>query len=91
MPIAYSLSGPDNDSYMCGVAAALNVVPGLPVCPECGYKTEFQFSNPSFIVKRRSYDFSTTYDGYYIVSLRFKEHCLRMRRPPALSSGTSRV
>ncbi|MEZ5463567.1 hypothetical protein [Dokdonella sp.] len=76
----YSLSGPDNDSNMCGSADRLfDDVGGIPVCPVCGYKTDLYFVNPSFRVKRRVYDLSSTYDGYNIASLKFKEACQRLK------------
>lgn len=74
----YSLSGRDNDSHMCGSTDRVFLdIPGLPVCPACGYKTDTFFINPKFRVKRRSYDLSYTYDGYAIASLKFKEACAR--------------
>jgi rubredoxin len=77
-PLGYVLRGPDNGSHMCGSAEALDDIPGLAACPSCGYKTDFAFSNPRFVTKQRSYDFSYTYDGAAIVSLKFREHCARI-------------
>ena len=76
----YTLDGPDNDSNMCGSSDRLfGDVVGIPVCPVCGYKTDIYFVNPSFRVKRRGYDLSSTYDGYGIASLKFKEACQRLK------------
>lgn len=75
----YTLGGPDNDSNMCGSADRLfDDVADIPVCPVCGYKTDIYFVNPSFRVKRRVYDLSSTYDCYNIASLKFKEACQRL-------------
>lgn len=75
----YTLGGPDNDSNMCGSTDRLfDDVVGIPVCRVCGYKTDLYFVNPSFRVKRRVYDLSSTYDGYDIASLKFKEACQRL-------------
>ncbi len=71
MIIGYNLSGPDNDSHMYYHAA------GLPVCPQCGYKMNSEYINPDLRIKRRKYDFSFTYDNCAIVSLKFKEFCIR--------------
>lgn len=65
---------------MCGSADRLfDDVTGIPMCPMCGYKTDLYFVNPSFRVKRRVYDLSSTYDLYDIASLKFKEACQRLR------------
>lgn len=76
----YSLHCPDNDSNMCGSDDRLfDDIESIPVCPVCGYKTDLYFVNPSFRVKRKAYDLSSTYDGYDIASLRFKEACQRLK------------
>lgn len=76
----YSLSGSDNDSNMCGSADfVFGDIEGIPACPVCNYKTDLYFVNPSFRVQRRVYDLSSTYDGYDIASLRFKEVCQRLK------------
>ncbi|MCU7845078.1 MAG: hypothetical protein KZQ93_14710 [Candidatus Thiodiazotropha sp. (ex Monitilora ramsayi)] len=49
----------------------------LEVCPKCGYRTDFDYINKKFRVKRRTNDISYTYDGYCVVSLKFKETCER--------------
>ncbi len=71
MVIGYKLSGTDNDSHMY-----INNK-GLSVCDYCGYKTDSEYVNANFTIKRNIYDFSYTYDGCCIVSLKFKEFCLR--------------
>ncbi len=73
MRIGYFLSGPDNDSHMYVDAD------GLSVCRECGYKTDYEYVNPNLVIKRACYDFSYTFDGCCIVSLAFREFCLRAK------------
>jgi len=74
----FTLSGPDNDSYMCASEGRVfGEVVGVPVCAACGFKTDPFFINPAFRLKRRTSDLSYTYDGYCIVSLRFKEASVR--------------
>lgn len=74
----YSLSGYDNDSYMCSSTdRVFEEMESLEVCPKCGYRTDFEYINKNFRVKRRTNDISYTYDGYCIVSLKFKEACER--------------
>lgn len=70
----YSISVNDNDSYMCACADRVfeNVI-GVKVCPECNIRTNFDFISDDFRIKRKTYDLSATYDGYYIASLKFKE------------------
>jgi hypothetical protein len=72
----FSVSCPDNDSYMCASTDHVHV-DGVPTCVSCGYKTDPYFINPLFRVKRRTYDLSSTYDGYDIASLKFVEACNR--------------
>ena len=75
----YSLHCPDNDSNMCGSDDRLfGEVKGIPVCRMCGYKTDPYVVNSLFRVKRRVYDLSSTYDGYEIASMKFKEVCMRL-------------
>jgi hypothetical protein len=78
MSQGYSLSGYDNDSFMCSSTdRVFDNMNGLEVCPKCGYRTNFNYINSEFRVKRRTNDISYTYDGYCIVSLKFKEACER--------------
>ncbi|MEE2732128.1 MAG: hypothetical protein VYA55_15025 [Pseudomonadota bacterium] len=64
----------DNDSHMCSSTDRVfeNMV-GLIVCESCGYRKDFEYVNDDFILKRKTYDLSGTYDGYYIASLKLKE------------------
>jgi hypothetical protein len=77
---AFTLSGYDNDSFMCSSTdRVFDYQPDLNLCPKCGYRTDFEYINSDFKVKRRTNDISYTYDGYCIVSLKFKEACVRYR------------
>jgi hypothetical protein len=71
MIIAYCLDGQDNDTFMIDENSSLEV------CPKCGYLKNFNYHNPFYKVKRKTYDFAHPYDVGTIVSLRFKEFCLR--------------
>ena len=74
----YALSGYDNDSHMCSSAdQVFDDIEDLEICTACGYRTDFDFVNPLFTLSRKVQDISYTYDGYCIVSLRFKEACER--------------
>lgn len=76
--IAYKMSGYDNGSYMTGSCDKLfPELKDIPKCNACGYRTDYRYTNQEFILKRRTLDFSHTYDGVAIVSLKFKEFCLR--------------
>ena len=78
MIIGYSISGEDNDSFMCSSAdEILENMENLSVCSQCGYRTNYFYINNNFKVSRRVYDLSSTYDGYTIVSRKFKEFCDR--------------
>lgn len=71
MPVGYVLWGLENNSLMYHNA------PELPICSRCGYKTDFDYVNPTLKIRRRIYDLSFTHDGCAIASQRFKEHCIR--------------
>jgi hypothetical protein len=78
MIVGYTITGEDNDSYMC--ASSDRVLPGMRgfnVCAECGYRTDYSYTTPAFTLTRKRFDFSYTYDGSCIVSARFREFCLR--------------
>jgi len=76
--IGYSIDGPDNDSHMCSSCdKVFEGMVGLRVCSKCGYRTDFGYTNPDYRLTRKDYDFSATYDGATIVSLRFAEFCRR--------------
>ena len=78
MIVGYSITGDDNDSFMCSSAdEVLENMKGLSVCPVCKYRTDFFYINKNFKMSRRNKDFSSTYDGYDIVSRKFKEFCER--------------
>lgn len=69
--VGYVLYGQDNGSHMYYNAK------GLKVCSKCGYKVDPEYVNPELRIRKRNYDFSYTYDGCCIVSLKFKEFCDR--------------
>jgi hypothetical protein len=77
MIIGYEMTGYDNDSYMTGSCEKLFDLPFLPKCDKCGYRTDYRYTNKDFKLKRRTLDVSSTYDGIAIVSLKFKEFCIR--------------
>lgn len=77
MIIGYELTGYDNDSYMTGSCEKLFEIPEIPKCKKCGYRLDYKFTNKSFKLKRKTLDISETYDGITIVSLKFKEFCIR--------------
>jgi hypothetical protein len=93
MLVAYLLSPQDNDSSMLGEEIYRPKNPGPfydwrfylngrvhpACCPKCGQKIDAEYVNPSFRVKKRRLDFGTTYDGYDIVSQRFKAFCTTRR------------
>lgn len=54
-----------------------NVVRRTQSCSECGYRTDFEFYDPDFTPVRTVFDCSSTYDNFVIVSLKFKEFCVR--------------
>jgi hypothetical protein len=71
---SFSVSVSDNDSFMCSSTdRVFDDVISVNVCPECHYRTNFEFVNQLFQLKRKTFDLSVTYDGYYIASLKFKE------------------
>ena len=77
MIIGYQISGYDNNSYMTGSCEKLFPEVNVPKCDKCGYRTDFRYTNKDFVLKRKTMDFSSTYDGITIVSLKFKEFCNR--------------
>lgn len=86
--VGYSLSGHDNDSYMLGEETRCaqsdeereffdwrflkNGKQHPATCPKCGRKTDEGYIDPGFRLHKKSMDISSTYDGYIIVSERFK-------------------
>lgn len=73
----YLLIGSDNGSNLLDNQKH----PMCTKCPECGYLLEFDYYNPFFKLKKKSYDYSECYDLGIIVSLRFKEFCVRGNYP----------
>ncbi len=63
------LRGADNNSFMH------ETYPHC--CKTCGYPVK-QEVNPGFRLKQKRYDVSYTYDGYLIVSEKFKNYCTDM-------------
>ncbi len=93
MIIAYKLGIYDDGTFMLGKETyrpnriegfhdwrfGKNGVPHPATCPKCGSKTDSDYINPEFKAKHRRRDISVTYDGYIIVSKRFREFCRRNR------------
>lgn len=76
MIIGYNLSGWDNKSWMTGTCEKLfPELTDIPKCKVCGYRTDYRYNNPGFVLKRKTFDFSSTFDNITIVSLRFKDFC----------------
>lgn len=69
--VGYYLAGQDNDADMLSE----DIV--YPKCKQCGRLLDSDFHNPSFKLKRKAYDLSHPFDVGNVVSLRFKEFCLR--------------
>jgi hypothetical protein len=63
--LGHLLRGADDDSYMLAGDAA------HPTCDVCGVKVDPSWVDPAFVPSGR-WDFATTYDGYTIVSDRFR-------------------
>lgn len=72
MIIGYRILGADNNSHMYDEDEAK-----YKKCVKCGFVTDFEYVNPILKIKRRVNDFSYTYDGRAIASLKFKEFCTR--------------
>lgn len=89
MIIAYTISPHDDDTHMLGdetyrppLATGFHDwrfgqegIAHPATCQTCGRKTDPTYINPEFKVKRRSRDISATYDGYTLVSGRFRTFC----------------
>jgi hypothetical protein len=74
------------DTYRVPAAAGFHdwrfgadVVPHPATCRTCGRKVDPAYVNPAFRVRRRTWDISATYDGYTLVSKRFRVLCERHR------------
>jgi hypothetical protein len=68
--LGFSISGPDNDSYMNSDQYEVNICKCLDFV-----KNRQLHLNPNFKLIKKSYDISSTYDSYLIVSDRFKQFC----------------
>jgi hypothetical protein len=84
----YSISGHDNDSNMLGEDTfdvtdpekriyypwrfSINGKQHPATCPTCGRKTDDEYVNPEFLLLKKSMDISSTFDGYTIVSSKFR-------------------
>ena len=93
MIVAYELCPHDNDTHMLGDETfrpprsagfhdwrfGKDGVPHPATCPTCGTKTDPEYVNPKFKAKRRTWDIGATYDGYDIVSKRFRDFCRKHR------------
>jgi hypothetical protein len=91
MIVAYFLSAHDDGTNMLGDESyrpprsagfhdwrfGKDGIPHPATCPTCGRKTDPNFVNPDYRPKQRSWDISATYDGYDIVSERFRDFCRR--------------
>lgn len=74
--IGYVLSGQDNGTFMFD-----DDDPALPRCGLCGYKLDFQATNPQYRLGRkgRGWDVGGTFDGQLVVSRRFRDFCVANR------------
>ncbi len=89
MIIAYNLSIHDDGTHMLGPNTyrvsteagyydwrfGVDCIPHPATCPTCGRKTDPEYVNPGFRVRRRKRDLVATCDGYVLVSARFREFC----------------
>jgi hypothetical protein len=63
--VGWSVVGEDNDSYMYSDAD------NVPRCVSCGLVSTDSYVNPGFVLRKKGYDLSSTYDGCDIASERF--------------------
>lgn len=89
MILAYLIAAQDDDSFMLGPDTykappgtdfydwrfGKEGIPHPATCPTCGRKTDPGYINPAFRVTHRSWDLAPTYDGYLLVSSRFRSFC----------------
>ena len=69
--LGFSISGPDNDSYMNSDQYEVNI------CKCLDFVRNRQLHlNSNFKLTKKAYDISYTYDSYLIVSDRFKQFCV---------------
>jgi len=95
MLIAYVISPHDDGTHMLGKGTyrprrsagffdwrfGKDGHPHPATCPTCGRKTDPDFVNQDFKAKRRDWDISSTYDGYCVVSKRFRDFCTEQGWP----------
>ena len=93
--IGFVLTARDDDSYMLGdeIFRPANSgqffdwrfgspeVPHPATCDQCGRKVNRDYVSETFRVRRRASDLVATYDGYLLVSRRFKEYCVHQKFP----------
>ncbi len=86
MFFGWQLSIEPNDSYMLGEETAKATTPERKkyldwyflkdgqvhpaLCPQCGRRTDDSFIDHKFILRKKRFDISWTYDGYLILSLK---------------------
>ncbi|MCP4857463.1 MAG: hypothetical protein GY903_23510 [Fuerstiella sp.] len=89
MLIAYHMQIHDDGTHMLGSDTyrvspnagyydwrfGIDGIPHPATCPTCGRKTDPEYINPHFRVRCRKRDLTATYDGYVLVSARFREFC----------------
>ena len=68
----YHLRLKGNGAHMIGSCDEVDPASGVPTCATCGYRTDPDFTNPGFRMRRRRLDLSCCYDGAVIVSDRFR-------------------
>jgi hypothetical protein len=66
--LAFTMSGADNGAHMLGSVDRLRDPAGVPVCSECGFKTDFEYVNAGLRIKQKRTALSFTYDGYPIAN-----------------------
>jgi hypothetical protein len=69
--LGFSISGADNDSYMNPDQYEVNICKCLEFV-----KNRQLHLNPNFKLIKKSFDISSTYDSYLIVSARFRQFCV---------------
>ena len=87
MLLGYSISYPDNESYM------LRGPSPHPKCEECGFVLDHEWIDPQFRLIQPYADLSATYDGYTIATERFCDfaskhggRCIELPSAPGFSS-----
>jgi hypothetical protein len=70
--VLYHLRLKGNGAHMIGSCDEVDPASGVPTCATCGYRTDPDFTNPGFRMRRRRLDLSSCYDGAVVVSDRFR-------------------